>query len=60
MDDYVIKTRCMLLQSLVKAWIDLQKNVDLKDKNIEGSFAHLLFSKKHIIPPSILSKIVDE
>lgn len=56
----IIKMRSGLLIELVKAWYTVQKFVNLDEKNVEGSLGHIIFSTKSIVPPSILSKIVDE
>ena len=56
----VLQTRCKLLLSLVKAWKSLEENCDLKDKTTPGSIANLLFAKKYLVPPTVLSKIVDK
>lgn len=56
----ILKLRAKLLLKLVKAWVSLEKITSLQDKDIEGTMGHLLFSKKHIVPPTVLSTIVDE
>lgn len=59
MDEKIIKCRAGLLIDLVKAWNELEKVTNLDKKNVKGSLAHLVFSMKNIVPPSILDKIVD-
>lgn len=59
-DEYTIKLRCKLLLKLVKAWSTLQTISGLGDKEVVGSIGHTLFMKKYLVPPSVLSKIVDE
>ena len=55
----VIKLRCKLLIGLVKSWCTLQKISNMDDKHIEGSIANTLFVNKFLVPPSVLSQIVD-
>ena len=55
----LLKMRAKLLLKLVKAWVSLEKIASLDDKEVEGTLAHLLFSNKHLIPPTVLSTIVD-
>lgn len=59
-DEDILKLRCKLLLKLVKAWSTLQSISSLEDKEVVGSIGHTLFSKKYLVPPSVLSKIVDE
>ena len=59
-DDEVLRLRCKLLISLVKAWLVLNKISTMEDKDTEGSLAHLQFAMKFLVPSSVLNKIVDE
>lgn len=59
-DEKAVKLRCKLLLSLVKAWQTIEKVTDLANKNDKGSIANLLFSSKYLVPPSVLSVIVDK
>jgi len=60
MDEKAVKLRCKLLLSLVKAWMTIEKVTDLKNKNVPGSIGNLLFTSKYLVPPSVLSVIVDK
>ena len=60
MDEKVVKLRCKLLLSLVKSWQTIEAVSDLKDKDIPGTVSNLLFTKKYLVPPSVLSVIVDK
>jgi len=44
---------------LVKAWSTLESISDLQDKEIPGTIGNMLFTYKYLVPPSVLSKIVD-
>lgn len=56
----LLKMRAKLLLKLVKAWVNLNEITSLDGKDVEGTLAHLLFSNKHLVPSTVLSKIVDE
>ena len=57
--DKIIKLRSKLLMSLVKSWRTLGKIIDLNDKEIPGTVSNLLFRTKFLVPPTVLSMIVD-
>lgn len=59
-DEKVIKLRCKLLLSLVKAWQQIEKISGLGNKNVPGSVGNILFTTKYLVPPSVLSVIVDK
>ena len=45
---------------MVKSWATLQSISDLQDREMPGSIGNILFKNKYLVPPSVLSKIVDE
>jgi len=59
-NEEVIKLRCKLLISLVKAWLVVSKISDLSDKETPGTLSHLQFQMKFLVPPTVLGKLVDE
>jgi len=58
-DESVLKLRCKLLLKVVKSWATLQSISDLQDREIPGTIGNILFKNKYLVPPSVLSKIVD-
>lgn len=58
-DDSVLKLRCKLLLKLVKSWNTLESISGLQDKETPGTIDNMLFTYKYLVPPSVLSKIVD-
>ena len=59
-NEKVVKLRAKLLIGLVKAWQKIEGTCGISGKDIPGSIASLLFEKKSLVPPSVLSAIVDK